>query len=1039
MKNDQPQFGPNHGRFFGLLLLVLGLILPSLLSAQTAVVGSITGHVQNIGNGKSLGNVRVTIVGTDREAFSDDFGVYRLNDVPAGEVKLSAFYTGLDTETATVTVTAGMAAQHDFNLTSRERYGDDKTVTLDTFVVAASREFEANAIATNEQRFSPNIKNVVAADAFGDVTEGNVGEFLKYLPGITVDYVAADVRTVSVRGFAAQFTNVSVDGMRLTSAVSGNTSRSFEFEQASINNMSRVEVTKVPTPDSPADSLGGTINMISKNAFERKGAQVNYRAYFNGSNEDLQMFSKTPGPGIKNTYKVLPGFDFDATLPFNKNFGIVVTGLSSNQFNEQHRWSPTWNYAQAGATVTNPYLQSFQDQDGPKNTYRDTISAKADWKISDQSTLSLMVQENYYNSFFGNRNINFNLGTTSVPTPATGTALTYGPTFVTSATGRAAVTQSSSFRDKFGNTTASNLVYRFNGQKWDISASVHGAESRSWYRDLGKGHWSAVSTALQGVSTVAVTNIAFPTFDWVANSAVGTPIDYNNLNNYRLTTTRTQELDGKATLYGTVVDAKRDFDGLSFPLAVKVGVASRTEAKDYRRKQSDYTFLGADGVANTADDAAGPYLDTKYNGVDPYWGKPPTQYANPYVLADLFNTHPEYFRQGTGTTATGVQAEKYRIQNSQKVQERVDAAYFQVETKLLDNKLQIVTGVRFEQTSDDGAGGLTHGNPTTLAAIASTWVERGYKASKSYDGYYPGFHATYEIRPNLLARFAYAQTVGRPDYSTIVPTLRINDTNASVNDGIGDIPAFTVIASNTGLKPWTANNYDLSLEYYFKKGGMVSVGAFDKEISDFWGNTASTITQTEIDNYALDASTLGYTLQTQTNVGAARIRGLEFNFTRPLDFLPSYGKYLSLSVNGTKLFLTGSNDADFNNFIPVAANASLSWNKKPVSLRVTYNYRGRQRGATAGVSALQTGTAYGATAAIAQANGFYEYYAPRYNIDVNAEYTYSKRLKFFFNARNITNTPQIIQRYSDNSPVYSYGYRQEEFAIQMSAGIKGSF
>ena len=44
----------------------------------------------------------------------------------------------------------------------------------------------------------------------GTVTDGSGA----ILPGVTVDYVAADVRTVSVRGFADRFTSVSIDGMR---------------------------------------------------------------------------------------------------------------------------------------------------------------------------------------------------------------------------------------------------------------------------------------------------------------------------------------------------------------------------------------------------------------------------------------------------------------------------------------------------------------------------------------------------------------------------------------------------------------------------------------------------------------------------------------------------------------------------------------------------------------------------------------------------------------------------------------------------------
>ena len=58
---------------------------------------------------------------------------------------------------------------------------------LARFVVGESREMDGAAIAINEQRFAPNIRNVVSADEFGSVVEGNAGDFLKFLPGITVD------------------------------------------------------------------------------------------------------------------------------------------------------------------------------------------------------------------------------------------------------------------------------------------------------------------------------------------------------------------------------------------------------------------------------------------------------------------------------------------------------------------------------------------------------------------------------------------------------------------------------------------------------------------------------------------------------------------------------------------------------------------------------------------------------------------------------------------------------------------------------------
>ena len=41
--------------------------------------------------------------------------------------------------------------------------------------------------------------------------------------------------------------------------------------------------------------------------------------------------------------------------------------------------------------------------------------------------------------------------------------------------------------------------------------------------------------------------------------------------------------------------------------------------------------------------------------------------------------------------------------------------------------------------------------------------------------------------------------------------------------------------SNIGLKPWTADNYDVSVEYYTDHGGVVSAGVFLKEVKDFFG------------------------------------------------------------------------------------------------------------------------------------------------------------------------------------------------------------
>lgn len=1007
------------GRLLCALTLVAGLALPSSLMAQSTT-GSISGRVLNAGSGKYLTNTRVTVRGTEIQAFTDEYGAYRLNGVPAGEAQVEFFYSGIAPQTVAIAVAAGQAVTHDVSLGAAS---PDDAVVLDTFSVKARRETNIAAIATNEQRFAPNIKTVIETDAFGDIAEGNVGEFLKFLPGVSVDYVAADVRTVSVRGFGAQYSSVSVDGFRMASASSGSSSRTFEFEQVSINNAARIEVSKVPTPSMPADALGGAVNLISKNSFEREGAQLNYRVYLNTNSEDALETSKSPGPGRKKSFKTLPGFDFDYTLPVSKNLGFVITGLSSNQFNEQHRTENAWVFNQYGATVANPMLRNYVMQDGPKNSYRDSISAKMDWRISDNSSMWVGYQFNYYKSFFGNRNISWDTGSNSAPNPSSGVARTWGEDFTEGATGRGSVRHNGSFRDKLGATNALLAKYRYNANGWEIDAGAGASASRTWYRDGGRGHFSGVRTTLNGVSRVAFSDLDEERPGVIrALNAAGQEIDYNLIGNYTVNEGRITPVDADDQFRNLHLNVKRELD-LPFRASLKAGVDFRQQLRDIRRWDTSWRFNGADGIFGSGDENAGAYHDDKY-GVYSAWGHDNIQWPNWYSLWDLFESNPNSFTQ---TADQARNAERFRIQNSYEMEETVTSAYLQADARFLQNRLNITTGVRFERTEDDGRGSFTPTVGRTLAEVQATWVERGLAVNESYDGFYPSLHVSYNITDNLIARAAYASTMGRPDFANVLPLVRVNPDATEGDDGDGVLPARSIEYNNTALKPWEADNFDLSLEYYFKNGGLISVGAFRKDIEGFFGSITRSATLEDLDRLGLDPSYVGFDITTTINADdSSRISGVEMNFRQPLDFIPGIGQHLDFFFNATKINLAGS-QADFNGFIEETANTGITFRRKPLTLRLNANYRGRQ------IRAAQTGSAYGA------ANGFQEYYADRVTIDVNGEYEFSKRIKVFANVRNLFNVAQDLERYSDVSPDYTRLFRREKFGAQITVGMKGTW
>src|SRR5207248_4893435 len=169
-----------------------------------------------------------------------------------------------------------------------------------------------------------------------------------------------------------------------------------------------------------------------------------------------------------------------------------------------------------------------------------------------------------------------------------------------------------------------------------------------------------------------------------------------------------------------------------------------------------------------------------------------------------------------------------------------------------------LTGVRFEGTSDRGDGPLFDPNGVfqrdvsgklirvnnafvrrpeagaagTLQELPFIRRERGAHASKSYHGYYPSLHLTYNASDNFIIRAAYAETFGRPDLGSILPNTTVGVEAISPAPGS---PPGTITVSNAALKPYSARNYDLSLEYYFVKGGLISAGAFQKDLKDFFG------------------------------------------------------------------------------------------------------------------------------------------------------------------------------------------------------------
>ena len=602
------------------LAAACGLLFSTLAFAASGE-GTIEGRVLNALTGDYLMNARVLVAG-QAEALTNSYGEYRFTNVPAGMTTVRVFYTGMPTQSVAVEVKPGGVARGDVVFGAGQ---SGEVVTLDEFTVTDTRETDGRVIAINEQRYSPNLKNVVSTDEFGSLTEGNVGEFVKWLPGVTVDYNAADARTISVRGLPSSNTPVSVDGNRMASAASSSASRVFELEQVSINNISRVEVTKVPTPDSPADALGGAINLVSRSAFERSRPVFNYRAYSSVNSSEFTL-KKTAGPKREPTRKVTPGMDFTYIRPVSKNFGFAINALYSEQYNAQYRSQRQW--ATSGLSVANvppdnPYLARWLVQDAPKFTRRYSIGSTIDWRFAPTDVLSLGIQYNDYDSNFGGSNIQWDVGSTP----------TWGATFTQGRASAGTNTIGTNFRHKYGNTVMPTLTWKHNGPVWQIEAGAAYSRSENHYRDIGDGFWENIQL------TLASQTIRFDDINAVRPGTVTNSGDPFSLAGYRIRTARSSQNDSVDMVRSARASVKRDFDG-KVPLTFKAGFDVREQRRDIRYPQRTWTFVGPDGVANSADDVAGAYVDKTWLNKSPPFGLPVVQWPDVYALYDLFRSNP---------------------------------------------------------------------------------------------------------------------------------------------------------------------------------------------------------------------------------------------------------------------------------------------------------------------------------------------------------------------------------------------------------------
>jgi iron complex outermembrane receptor protein len=694
--------------------------------AQSTATGTIRGKVQNATNGAYMENVTVKLGDTNQQVLTNGYGEYVFRNVPDGEYTLRANYVGEPEQAMGITVVDGGTVTQDFTFreTAVTRRDKDGVIQLDPFTVNVERYQNARAIAIAEERNSINIKNVVSIEQFGEIPSGNVGEFVKFLPGVQIDYGSSNgnnqgysentANGVSVRGFGPEDTTILIDGLPVASTVPGNLTRQVGLDQLSINNAARVELIKVATPDMPANSAGGQVNLITRSAFEYAKPVYDASIFFNINSQYFDL-EKTPGPVNKSSLKTSPGVNFSASYPFSKTFGVSVSGTVQQEFSQNYRaqpiWNNTWNASfnnptsVANATgqrasIANPVLTRYQVTDAPTLTDKKSANFKVDWKPTPNQTLRANVQYSTYETAEAQRRLDFR------PTIAAGADWNEFQSIGTTANSTTAMTLTT--RDRIGDTVSGQLQYEANLLGWRIAAAGSISTSKSDLVDEQNGHYSGLDLNLNP-SRVALylgeNGIPYHVETYWRASGTNTTStlkDYTQIANWSVADAKafSGEAHNEQTISLYKIDISRPLDFLPFlrsnPMTFSFGARRDEEENKKSGRGTGYRQVLRTGSSFVTADI----IDDHYTNISPGYGLRPQQWASTYKLYELNQANNLFEEPVDGAEA--ISNYTSYVNQQKDLKETIDAAYAMLSGSFFNNRLTFLVGARQERRARVG-------------------------------------------------------------------------------------------------------------------------------------------------------------------------------------------------------------------------------------------------------------------------------------------------------------------------------------------------
>lgn len=824
---------------------------------------------------------------------------------------------------------------------------------------------QGQADAVERQKESKSIVNIVSSEGIGKLPDRNAAEAAARIPGVSIERDQGEGRFISVRGLPSQWSSTTLNGSRLPTAEQQTTSRATAFDFFPSEMIERIEVYKALRPDIEGDAIGGSVNFVTATAPEKQILSVTGAYTYNEK-------AKEGGHNVNFLYG-------DRVL--DDKLGFLMNLTSWNR-----KWATDNFEARRKSGEEGIYRLELRDYTGERQTYG--LNTAADYRFDDNNKL---IFRGVYGSLEDHETNYKERYRFDKYTPEKGGRVEIQNIFNTmehetqlfEIGGEHKLTESdkldwklSTVENSFNYNDTPNAADSsyFDTQFNKTGVMFEGLEDR------GNGYRS-YNTIDGGISSALTPSTHLPD-DYAAN-----PEDFTFADAWLW--------EGDIVERDKVVaqlDWKHDLNDnleLKFGLKYRDKERIQSEADKYYTWDAEAAGSAAPTLAELTTIAhpnAGDYSDAY--GVD--YGSDFSQVLPEGVAVDWWNENRDAFvlnEDGTYPTATVENGKK--LSRNFTVEEQHKAAYGMAIWDYSD-EINILGGVRLEHTKTKVIGQVYDTVTKTLSPSVAT---------KDYLAVLPSLHVTYSQNDDIKYRVAIARSFARPDFGDL-STGGVYESN---ND--------KYVVGNPDLNPTYALNYDVAVEYYFGKIGLLSAGVFYKDITDpIFKSTTSKL----IDG------TLS-TVNTSLNGNDASLYGAEFVFNTQFDMLPgifkNFGVNTNVTVMDSKMKIPGR-DGDVR--IPRQAdllyNVTLFYDDGAFNTRLAYSYKGEY--------IMEHGDS-------AQ---FDEYYAENKTLDLSIGYNIDKNFSVFAEINNLTNEAMLYYQGVEERPL-----QYEEYGMRGQIGAKYTF